>query len=82
MNDTVTAKRDPFSVDEQVADLRHAVDEPVHVLNYTLGIITAIAREGGSFEQTGVSAEKRLEYIRNALAAAKLVQAELRAAGR
>lgn len=75
MSDTVAMKRHPFSVDEQAADLRRYTSEPREVLNYTLGAIEAFAREGGVFNETADA--DRLAYIRNALAAAELVRAEL-----
>lgn len=78
MSDTVAVNRtDPFSVERQAADLRSIAVEPSNVLHYTLGVITSIARDGGTFDKFGTSAEERLAYIRNALAAAELVRAEL-----
>lgn len=79
--DTVTATCDAaFSVDAQAAWLRRYAHGTRDVDNLTAGAIVAFVREGGVFDAD--SAEKRIEYIRNALAAAELVRAELEAAGR
>lgn len=68
--DTVTPG---FSVEEQAADMLR-LGPGLNVDRYAAGSIAAITREGGLFDN--ISAETRIAYIRNALAAAELVRAE------